>query len=262
MKELLLGRIPVLRIKDELQLWHLAPSSRFMADPRSVPDSGPAIVVLPSSVVVTAALRHSMEIVWGRNPSIVFATEAGSISPARSTERPLLKTKALKAFSLVPIVRNSTIDVACAVCVIAAQHIARLAGHSLAPDIYRMFLRAVLLSHSPTTVRAFASDLGMHERTLRKLCESCGAPPPQKLLVHSRLLIYSLLTANAEIRPDEAAGVLGFASTAAIKKQKQRLGRVFPKYGDIQALCTAAVKAIPHSSHVRVKPQTWVHTSD
>lgn len=252
----------MLRMKDELEPWHLAPSSRFMADPRSVPDCGPAIIVIPSSVAVNAALRHSMEIVWGKNPSIVFATETVSISSARSTERSLWRSRALKAFSLVPIVRNSTIDAARAVSVIAAQSIVRLGGHSLSPDIHRMFLRAVLLSHSPILVRAFAADLGMHERTLRKLCESCGAPPPQKLLVHSRLLLYSLLTVTAEVRPDEAAAVLGFASTAAIKKQKQRLGYVFPNRGDIRTLCTAAVQAIQNSSHVCVKQQTRMHTLD
>jgi AraC-like DNA-binding protein len=87
---------------------------------------------------------------------------------------------------------------------------------------------AIRLAHEPLTTVRLAAATGMHERSLRKYCESARLPSPQWLIGWARLLIAGYYLDEPGRSVVSVAEMLAFPSTCALRNQLRRYTGLAP----------------------------------
>lgn len=103
-----------------------------------------------------------------------------------------------------------------------ARRVWQLAGLHLSDELETLLVRGLRLAVAPLTLRTFAREAGMPERSLRKYCLRYGFPSPQWLIGWSRVLLASHFLDEPGRTVDGIARLLGYSSPSAMRNQLKR----------------------------------------
>ena len=81
---------------------------------------------------------------------------------------------------------------------------------------------AVRLAHSPITLPGLAAATKLHERSLRKYCQTNALPSPQWIIGWARMLVLAYYLEETGRSIQSIAGLLGFASPALLANHVRR----------------------------------------
>ncbi len=98
----------------------------------------------------------------------------------------------------------------------------RLSSLEVAETVATVLRPAVRLAHAPISVPRLAAAMRMHERSLRKYCESKRLPSPQWIIGWARTLVIAYYLEEKGRSVQSIATLLGFASTARLDEHLRR----------------------------------------
>ena len=123
-------------------------------------------------------------------------------------------------------------------------------------DLATMLRRALRYAHEPLPASKLAALMQMHERTLRKYCESRGLPSPQIIAGWARLLVAALYLDDPGRSITSISELLAYPTPGALRKQILRYTTHSPRQLRTQGAMTVVLQELKQSLQMPGTPET------